>query len=786
MAHSRIAAVQVISILVFAIQLHGAVVSPEVHDDARVTFRVLAPKADKVLVLGDWLKRDDELPMMKGEDGIWSVTAGPFPPGNHIYGFEVDGVQVPDPENASVKLRASRSGSFFHMPGDAIWQAGTVPHGNVELNFHASKTLGDTRWFSVYTPPDYHKQNDRKYPVLYLLHGSNDTAIGWVMIGAANFVMDNLIARDYAEAMIVVMPFGHAVPHGSPREVQRTNTELFEKYLLNDIMPLVESKYRVLTTQKDRAIVGLSMGGGQAITIGLGNLDQFCAIGSFSGAVPQEGSEQVTEILGDAERVNTALDLFWLGCGRDDFLFERNEAFVAALTEKRVNHLFHRTEGVHNYHIWRTYLATLAPALFRHDVRPAGTSGSADNVRFLGGRDLQGNPVRFAKRSGHVSNYDEAKVPAYSLPDPLKTADGRTVTTAAQWKDRRAEILNFYEEQIYGRVPENAPSVTWKVVETSTSTRPDAAITKTIEGVVGPESNVSAPKLRVTLHVPKNAKDKVPVLLNLSFFSGEIPARFRRGGDGQPRFDPIAEVLAHGWAFAQIGYGDIQPDRPNQFDQSVIGLTLSDGEIKPAADQWGTISAWAWGASRVIDYLETDDGINKERIAITGASRLGKTALWAAAKDERIASVFSVVPGAMGAALIRRDWGETLDDMAQNFHWQFAGNLQNWVGRWNELPVDQHMLIGLIAPRPVYVNGGIGDQWSDPKGEFLSIVAAEPVYKLLGVEGLGADSLPPLDQPIVSGRLGFHYHSQGHQSVPEDWKQFLDFADRCFIDKASR
>ena len=778
MNYLRIKAIFNVAAVLFVGQLHGAGISPVVHDDARVTFHVKAPNAEKVLVLGDWLKRGEELPMTKGDDGIWTATAGPFPPGNHIYGFEIDGVQTPDPENALVKLRASRAGSFVHIPGEALWQPGNAPHGNVEINFHRSKTLGETRWFSVYTPPDYHKQSDKKYPVLYLLHGSNDTAIGWVMIGAANYTMDNLLARAYAREMIVVMPFGHAVPHGSSRDVQRTNTEKFESYLLNDVIPLVESKYRVLTSQKDRAIAGLSMGGGQAITIGLGNLDKFSAIGSFSGAVPRDGAERVSEILGDAKTVNDALDLFWIGCGRDDFLFERNTTFVAALREKGIDHVFQPTEGVHNYHVWRQYFAMLAPALFRTDALPAGTSGNADNVQHLGGRDPGGNPVRLAKRSGHVSNYDENKVPAYSLPDPLTTADGRTVRTAEQWKDRRAEIVTFYEDQIYGRVPSNAPAVTWKVVETDQNGRGGVAITKKIEGTVGSESSAGGPKLRVTLHVPKDANRRVPVLLNLSFFSGEVPRRFRASNQGGPRFDPVAEVLSHGWAFAQIGYSDIQPDRPNQFERGVIGLTLSKGKRTPDPDQWGTISAWAWGASRVIDYLETDDAIDKTRVAITGASRLGKTVLWAAAKDERISSVFSVVPGAMGAALIRRDWGETLDDMAQNFHWQFAGNLQHWVGKWNELPVDQHMLIALIAPRPVYVNGGLGDQWSDPKGEFLSLVAAGPVYELLGVQGLGTVELPQLDHPIASGSLGFHYHSQGHRAVPEDWKQFLKFADR--------
>jgi hypothetical protein len=229
-----------------------------------------------------------------------------------------------------------------------------------------------------------------------------------------------------------------------------------------------------------------------------------------------------------------------------------------------------------------------------------------------------------------------------------------------------------------------------------------------------------------------------------------------------------------------LNYSEIQPDRPDRWTEGVIGLTLKPGQARPAPDEWGTISAWAWGISRVIDYLESDKAVDAKRIAITGASRLGKTVLWAAAQDERVAAVFSVVSGEMGAALIRRDWGETLDDMAQNFPWQFAGNLQKWVGRWDDLPVDQHMLISLCAPRPVYVNGGLTDQWSDPKGEFLAMIAAGPVYRLLGGKDLGVTELPALDAPITGGDLAFHYHSGGHMAVPADWKAFLDFAERHF------
>jgi enterochelin esterase family protein len=347
-----------------AVPRANAAYSPEVHPDGRVTFRLQAAKAERVRILGDWLRRGEELAMQRGDDGIWTATAGPFPPGHHIYGFEVDGMPVPDPENALVKLRATRLGSFFHIPGDAVWQPRNVPHGNVDFNFHLSQKLGDTRWFAVYTPPSYHRQPERRYPVLYLLHGSNDTAIGWVMIGAANFILDNLIAEGAAREMLVVMPFGHAVPHGSPREIQSTNTDRFEAYLLSDVIPLVESKYRVQASRGDRAIAGLSMGGGQAITIGLRNLERFSAIGSFSGAVPRGNGDELSAVLSDPEKVNRQLQLLWLACGRDDSLVERNEALARDLTEHQIRHELHITDGVHNYAAWRRYLAQLVPKLF--------------------------------------------------------------------------------------------------------------------------------------------------------------------------------------------------------------------------------------------------------------------------------------------------------------------------------------------------------------------------------------------------------------------------------------
>lgn len=408
------------------------------------------------------------------------------------------------------------------------------------------------------------------------------------------------------------------------------------------------------------------------------------------------------------------------------------------------------------------------------DPPEPGTTGNRDNVPFIGKRDPGGNPVRLAKATGHVSNYSEDKVPKYTLPDPLVLANGERVTTAEVWsKKRRPEILRWYQTEIYGRIPENAPKVTWEVVQTDSNARNGTAVMRRVVGRMGEKPD--GPQMSLTVYTPAKSDGPVPVLLNISF--GFLPGN--RAAKAVT-FDPITEVVNHGWAHATVGYGDIQPDRADRWTEGVIGLTLKDGQTRPAPDEWGTISAWAWGVSRCIDFFESDKSFDAKRVAITGASRLGKTVLWAGAQDERVAAVFSVVPGEMGASLIRRDWGETLDDMAQNFSWQFAGNLQKWVGKWNDLPVDQHMLIALCAPRPVYVNGGLSDQWSDPKGEFLAMVAAGPVYRLLGAKDLGVTEVPELDKPIVSGSLAFHYHSGGHQAVPADWKLFLDFAERHY------
>lgn len=334
------------------------VASPELHTDGSATFRIVAPNAERVLLLGDWLERGDTHEMKKGANGVWETKAGPLPPGSYIYGFDVDGIQQADPINPAAKLRAARVGSLVTIPGDALWAPRDVPHGNIDINFHASETTGDTRWMFVYTPPSYESNPAKHYPVLYLLHGNNDTAAGWTMVGAANFILDNLIASGAAEEMIVVMPNGHAAPYGA-----RNNTEMFNDYLLNDVMPMIEGKYRTRLGSHNRALAGLSMGGGQTVHIGFNNLNKFSALGIFSGAVPQDLSTSYSEQIASVDAFNN-LDALWIACGTEDFLYERNMVFGKALTDHGINHTMRMTPGVHNYESWRRHLAEFAPLLF--------------------------------------------------------------------------------------------------------------------------------------------------------------------------------------------------------------------------------------------------------------------------------------------------------------------------------------------------------------------------------------------------------------------------------------
>jgi len=396
--------------------------------------------------------------------------------------------------------------------------------------------------------------------------------------------------------------------------------------------------------------------------------------------------------------------------------------------------------------------------------------------------DANGNPIRRAA-TGHVSNYDETKVGTYTLPDPLVLANGKPVRDAKTWFDvRRPELLKLYDTEIYGAVPANAPNATAKVIETDTNALGGSAIHKDVAIQFG--KGADAPVAHLHMYLPSNATKPVPILLHMVFFSNPpfgdtttntagAARRFSEGG-------PLTNIFAHGYGYATFRYTDIQPDNSNTFRSGVIALTLKPGETQPARDQWGTISAWAWGASRMLDYLETDKAVDAKHVALIGHSRLGKTVLLAGARDPRFAIIYSSCAGEMGSSLARRDYGETIDDMAANFPWQFAGNFQKYAGHWNDMPVDTHEIIALNAPHPVFIGGGTQDQWADPHGEFLGAVAAGPVYRLVGKQDLGATNGPEIDHPYISGDLGFHYHTGGHTITMSDWTAFLDFADKYF------
>ena len=308
--------------------------------------------------------------MTKDSDGVWSTTIGPLEPSIYIYWFTVDGLAIADPVNPRVKLRARTSASLVEVPAQTpdFWQPHDVPHGAVTINWQKSQVLNETRWVWVYTPPGYQKETKRLYPVLYLFHGSNDTAAGWTMVGYANFVLDNLLTEKKTVPMIVVMPFGHAVPFGSPPEVQAKNTPLFEEYLLQDVIPFVESTYRVAAGRENRAIAGLSMGGGQTLRVVTTHPDQFAYVGVWSAGIFGDATqfeERNTAFLGQADKVNELVKLFSISVGDKDFLLAGSRSLSETLSKHGIKNELHVSGGGHTWINWRRYLNEFAPKLFR-------------------------------------------------------------------------------------------------------------------------------------------------------------------------------------------------------------------------------------------------------------------------------------------------------------------------------------------------------------------------------------------------------------------------------------
>jgi hypothetical protein len=388
-------------------------------------------------------------------------------------------------------------------------------------------------------------------------------------------------------------------------------------------------------------------------------------------------------------------------------------------------------------------------------------------------------------------NYDESKANPYpNLPDPLVLKSGQKVATAEMWwKQRRPEIVEDFDREIYGRVPNEAPKVTWEVTSTTRQTNGDVAvITKQLAGHV---DNSSCPSISVdiqlTLTTPASANGPVPVMLEFGFSFGGMPARFGpRGvggfGGGGPTWQQ--QVLAKGWGYAILTPTSVQADTGAGLTKGIIGLCNKGQPRKP--DDWGALRAWAWGASRALDYFETDKAVDPKQVGIEGLSRYGKAALVAMAYDPRFAIGFIGSSGEGGAKLHRRNFGELVENLTGSgeYHWM-AGNFLKYGGplNWNDLPVDAHELIALCAPRPTFISYGASEgpgaegKWVDQKGSFMAAVAAGPVYRLLGKKDLGTAEFPPLETGLMEGELAFRQHRGGHTTGP-NWPAFLKWADR--------
>jgi hypothetical protein len=431
--------------------------------------------------------------------------------------------------------------------------------------------------------------------------------------------------------------------------------------------------------------------------------------------------------------------------------------------------------------------------------KPVELSAKDDHKRMLeqlGIKELRRGADGNNPKSPNAANTDESKATPYTtLPDPLVFDDGRPVKTAADWKKRRAEILEHFDREIYGRVPKNVPKVTWAVKETISEKVGDIAVTT--KRVVGTVDNSSYPHIKVelqlTLTTPTDAPGPVPVIMEHGF---SFP---RRPGVPPPPAKKDAPkpwtqlLIEKGWGYAIFSPYSVQADTgggKSSFSggggyqgltTGIIGLCNKGQPRKP--EDWGALRAWAWGASRALDYLETDPAVDARQVGIEGLSRFGKAALVTMAYDERFAIGLIGSSGQGGAKIMRRNYGEKVENVASSgeYHWM-AGNYLKYAGPLtpNDLPVDAHHLVALCAPRPVFISVGsekVEGTWIDSRGTFLAAVGADPVYRLLGKKGLGTTEFPKETTALIDGELAFRQHEGGH-TVGPNWPTFLTWADR--------
>ncbi|HKF46830.1 MAG TPA: hypothetical protein VKB38_05685 [Terracidiphilus sp.] len=393
-----------------------------------------------------------------------------------------------------------------------------------------------------------------------------------------------------------------------------------------------------------------------------------------------------------------------------------------------------------------------------------------------------GNP-----KAPNAANYDESKADIYpNLPDPLTLNNGKRVTTAKQWwGQRRPQIVELYDENVLGRTPTHLPKVNWEVV--STTREKNGEFDVVTKKLVGHVENSAAPEIKVDidleLSTPADAKGPVPVIVELGFskeFMEQMRKRFPQFAQQQQGPTWQQQVLAKGWGYAEYVPASVQPDNAAGLTQGIIGL-VNKGQPR-SLDDWGVLKAWAWGASKCLDYFETDKAVDAKQVGIEGHSRYGKAALVAMAYDPRFAIGYISSSGEAGAKLYRHIFGEEVGNIsaAVSFHW-VAGNFLKYDGPLNtgDLPVDAHELIALCAPRPVFISGGAtqGDGWVDAKGMFMAAAAAGPVYRLLGKKDMGTATFPPIETPLIDGDIAFRQHSGGHTPAP-NWPTFITFASR--------
>ncbi len=411
--------------------------------------------------------------------------------------------------------------------------------------------------------------------------------------------------------------------------------------------------------------------------------------------------------------------------------------------------------------------------------RPSSPSGSCWSVLAATALALLLGISAAAGDAKPVFPADAPGAPAYTLPDPLVTRDGRRITTAAEWNQvRRPEILELFRTQVYGRVPDTPCTQTYSVAGVYPQMLGGSATRKDVN-ILFTRAGRKPVAIHLILYTPTHASGPCPAFLLMGNAAIDKIDPMQAGRNG---YWPVEEGIARGYAMAAFWSWDVDPDLATDtaFKDGIQGML--DNPPRPP-DAWGTIAGWAWGMSRCLDYLETDPAIAADKVAVVGHSRAGKTALWAAAQDPRFAMVCANESGHAGAALSHRrnPQKESVAMINRQFpHW-FAANYKAYDNHEDTLPIDQHMLIALIAPRPVCVGSADLDLWSDPRGEFLGLRGAQPVYALFGRKGLGgAREMPAIGEDLHGDAMHYHIRAGKHALTLSDWTFYFDAADQSF------